>query len=80
MPAACRRCSGACRAERPSGVKLGVYSSPGRVRFWANRTSSRHRQMTESGPQAVFGSIPLTCLSALVTDRAMEAWYHASIA
>jgi hypothetical protein len=28
----------------------------------------------------VFGSINATCLSALVTDRAMEAWYHASIA
>jgi hypothetical protein len=30
--------------------------------------------------QAVFGSIHRTCLSALVKDRAMEAWYHPSIA
>jgi hypothetical protein len=31
-------------------------------------------------PQAVFGSIHATCLSPLVTDRAIAAWYHASIA
>jgi hypothetical protein len=30
--------------------------------------------------RAVFGSIHRTCLSALVTDLAMEAWYHPSIA
>jgi hypothetical protein len=30
--------------------------------------------------RAVFGSIHRTCLSALVADRAMEAWYHPSIA
>ena len=27
-------------------------------------------------PQRSFGSIHSTCLSAFVTDRAMEAWYH----
>jgi hypothetical protein len=27
-------------------------------------------------PEAVFGSVHRTCLSALVTDPAMEAWYH----
>src|SRR5215831_11868841 len=27
-------------------------------------------------PEAAFGSIHSTCLSALVTDRATEAWYH----
>jgi hypothetical protein len=31
-------------------------------------------------PEQPFGSIHATCLSALVTDRAMEAWYHPSIA
>ena len=36
--------------------------------------------MTDFEPQAVFGSIHRTCLSALVTDRAMEAWYDPSIA
>jgi hypothetical protein len=36
--------------------------------------------VTEFDSQAVFGSIHATCLSALVTDRAMEAWYHPSIA
>ena len=31
--------------------------------------------MTEFGAQAVFGGIHRTCLSGLVTDRAMETWY-----
>jgi ABC-type uncharacterized transport system substrate-binding protein len=31
-------------------------------------------------PLPVFGSIHATCLSALVTDWAMETWYHPSIA
>jgi len=48
IPAGRRPCSGACRAERrksASGVKLGCThkKSPSRVRFWANRTSSRHQ-------------------------------------
>ena len=69
MPAACRPCSGRCPAERPrsaSGVKLGrvLINSPSRVRFWANRTSSRHGLRAESGPEAAFGSIHKTCLSA----------------
>jgi hypothetical protein len=42
-------------AERPSGVKLGVYSSPGRVRFWANRTSSRHGLRAEFDPNVWSG-------------------------
>jgi hypothetical protein len=33
-----------------------------------------------SGFEAVFGSIHATCLSALITDRAMETWYYSSIA
>ena len=36
--------------------------------------------MTDFEPQAVFGSSHRTCLSPLFTDRAMEAWYHPSIA
>jgi hypothetical protein len=36
--------------------------------------------MTDFEPQAIFGSIHRTYLSALVTDRAMEAWYHSFIA
>jgi len=31
-------------------------------------------------PKRSFGTIHRTCLSALVTDRAMEAWHHPSIA
>jgi hypothetical protein len=34
----------------------------------------------ESDRQPVFGSIHATCLKALVTDPAMEAWYHPSTA
>src|SRR5262249_36196889 len=83
----CRRYRGAAGGvqavqwsfERPrsaSGVKLGrvLIKSPSRVRFWAKRTSSRHRRMTESDPNH------RTCLSAVVTDWAMETWYHSSIA
>jgi hypothetical protein len=33
-----------------------------------------------SATPSVFGGIHATCLSALVTDPAMEAWYHPSIA
>jgi len=45
-----------------------------------NKTLSRHRRITESNPNQTIGSIHATCLSALVTDRAMEACYHPSIA
>jgi hypothetical protein len=31
-------------------------------------------------PQRSFGSIHAICLSALIPDRAMEAWYRPSIA
>jgi len=36
--------------------------------------------LTAFDPSGDFGSIPRTCLSASVTDRAMEAWYHPFIA
>jgi hypothetical protein len=45
-----------------------------------NRTLSRHSPNDESNRQAVFGSVHSTCLSALVTDWAIEAGYHPSIA
>jgi ABC-type uncharacterized transport system substrate-binding protein len=38
------------------------------------------RHMLVESLRAVFGSIHRTCLSPLVTDRVMEAWYHPSIA
>jgi hypothetical protein len=38
------------------------------------------REHGGSIPLAVFGSIQATCLPALVTDWAMETWYHPSIA
>jgi hypothetical protein len=41
---------------------------------------SSRAAVIEFGAQAVFGSIHRTCLPTLVTDRAMEAWYHSSIA
>ena len=36
--------------------------------------------LTAFEPKRSFGGFHSTCLSALVTDRAMEAWYHPSIA
>jgi len=39
------------------------------------RTIYAFREYIEAG-----GLMPSTCLSALVTDRAIEAWYHPSIA
>ena len=38
------------------------------------------RHMLLESLRAVFGSIHSTSLSPLVTDRAMETWYHFSIA
>ena len=38
------------------------------------------RHMLVESLRAIFGSIYRTCLSPLVTDRAMEAWYHPFIA
>jgi len=35
--------------------------------------------LTAFDPSESFGSIHTTCLSALVTDRAMEAWYDAPL-
>ena len=35
---------------------------------------------TASEPKRSFGDFHSTCLSTLVTDVAMEAWYHSSIA
>src|SRR5262249_31052099 len=56
--------------------RLGItHKLPSYVSFRANRTLSRHRQI-----QMVFGSIHATCPLPLVADRAMEAWYHPSIA
>src|SRR5260370_25551049 len=36
-------------------------------------------RMTEFDPNRSFEAFRSTCLSALVTDRAMEAWYYSSI-
>jgi hypothetical protein len=47
---------------------------------WKSGLAADITAMTEFGAQAVFGSIHRTCLSALVTDWAMETWYHSSIA
>jgi hypothetical protein len=49
--------------------------------FGGDRTSASGRPRTEFGPPAVIckhsRDLPI---AALVTDRAMEAWYHLSIA
>jgi len=44
------------------------------------RSCSGHHRNDRFQPQAVFGGIHRTCLSPLVTDRVMEAWYHPFIA
>jgi hypothetical protein len=50
-------------------------------RFWQKSgLAADIAAVTAFDLQAVFGSIHTTCLSALVTDPAMEAWYHLSIA
>jgi hypothetical protein len=54
------------------------------VGFWAPRimrpTGEPIQRDLSDQSQAVFGSIHRTCLSVLVTDHPMEAWYHRSIA
>src|SRR5262245_54496860 len=47
----------------------------------ATRKSFARSEPYRSDPaKRSFGGIHSTCLSALVADRAMEAWYHSSIA
>jgi hypothetical protein len=41
---------------------------------WKSGLAADIAAVTEFDPQAVFGSLHRTCLSALVTDRAMKAW------
>src|SRR6516225_12224644 len=48
--------------------------------WWKSGRAADITAMTNFEPSAVFGSIHRTCLSPLVTDRAMETWYHAPIA
>src|SRR5215831_18879699 len=43
-----------------------------------HQTLTRHQGDPE--PKRSFRKHSLDCLSALVTDRAMETWYHSSIA
>src|SRR5262249_13191629 len=38
-------------------LRARIHRSPSRVRFWANRTSSRHRRMTEFDPQRTLGGL-----------------------
>src|SRR5262249_54277279 len=42
----------------------------------ANPKKLLFRSFTGFDPEGSFGSIHSFCLSALVTDRAMETWYH----
>ena len=46
----------------------------------ANRKHVLILSLTAFEPKRSFGGILSTCLPALVTDRAMEAWYHPAIA
>jgi Protein of unknown function (DUF2939) len=58
----------ACTHNRPPMSAFGQTGHRADIAEWPSVTPS------------VFGSIHATCLSALVTDPAMEAWYHPSIA
>ena len=52
---------------RKNGAQVRLYSRPG-------------NDLTRRIPLIVDAAFTPTCLSALVTDRAMEAWYPVSIA
>jgi hypothetical protein len=67
---------GGVREKLAAGVVLGS----GGALSGANRKTCARSEPYRFLPQRSFGSIHSTCLSALVTDRAMEAWYNASIA
>ena len=62
-------------------IRARTRKSLSRVRFLAHRTLSRRRRMTESethcGHRKHLRDLPI---GLLVTDRAMEGWYHPSIA
>ena len=45
----------------------------------ANRKTFARSELYRFLPQRSFGSIHSTCLPGLVTDRAMEAWYHSPL-
>jgi hypothetical protein len=66
-------------ASRRSARRV-LINPPAASGFGKSRTLSLRRRMTESGPGGVIRSIYSTCLSPLVTDRVMGAWYHASTA
>jgi putative ABC transport system substrate-binding protein len=76
------------REIAPQVSRVGVVRTAGGIvgigqcfRFrWKSGLAADIAAVTELGPRAVFGSIHRTCLSALVADRAMDAWYHPSIA
>jgi hypothetical protein len=78
------RCSGRplrwARSQPPTsrrGFLLGV-----KIDQCPHSAEGDMRALNEGSgfPQPVIRSIHSTCLLALVTDRAMEAWYHPSIA
>jgi hypothetical protein len=57
-----------------------VLCVPTNVCSWGKAVMQRTSPQRPILTPMVFGSIHATCLSALVTDRAIEAWYHLSIA
>ena len=66
---------GGVREELAAGVACQLLGTP-EIR----PISEPIQHVLSDQPQAVFESIHRTCLSALVADWAMEAWYHRSIA
>jgi hypothetical protein len=61
-------------SQRPIGFTVDIEGTAD-----TNGVSPRPTGVASDSKRS-FGSIHATCLSALVTDRAMEAWYDPSIA
>ena len=69
------------RTAPKAGRALGLQPLQIRTRAHAAiRTLSRHRRMAGSDPNGLREHSRDLPIAALVTDRAMEAWYHPSIA
>jgi ABC transporter substrate binding protein len=64
--------------QAPTKYELVINVPARRNDVWSWGKTGRH--MLVESLRALFGSIHRTCLSPLVTDRAMEAWYHPFVA
>jgi len=68
---------------REPGRNVGSRSCRSRMPAYLSLSGANRKTFGSSEPcrfRRLFGSIHSTSLSALATDRAMEAWYHPLIA